>query len=132
MKGGEENYRRILGIRFFTGSAAEAVAIALGGGLVVVPSAPVLVNAMDDPATQAALLDSDFAITDSGLMILLWSLLRRERIPRVRLEGAVNQEYAEEANAIINGGGNDRIDYLRRHAQPKAGVTIFVESAALH
>jgi UDP-N-acetyl-D-mannosaminuronic acid transferase (WecB/TagA/CpsF family) len=76
-------YRQILGIRFFTGSAQEAVAIALRGGLVVVPSAPVLVGAMEDPATRAALLDNDLAITDSGLMILVWSLLRRERIRRV-------------------------------------------------
>lgn len=79
----EEKYRQILGIRFFAGSAEEAVSIALGGGLVVVPSAPVLVAAMEEPATQEALLDSDLAITDSGLMILLWRLLRRERIPRV-------------------------------------------------
>jgi UDP-N-acetyl-D-mannosaminuronic acid transferase (WecB/TagA/CpsF family) len=83
MPADEQQYRRILGIRFFTGSATEAVALGLRGGLVVVPSAPVLVGAMEDPATQAALLDNDLAITDSGLMILIWSLLRRERIPRV-------------------------------------------------
>ena len=79
----DKRYRRILGVRFFTGSAEEAVAIALRGGLVVVPSAPVLVTAAEDPATQAALLGSDLAITDSGLMILLWLALKRERIPRV-------------------------------------------------
>ncbi len=53
------------------------------GGLVVVPSAPVLVNAVHDPATQAALLDSDLAITDSGLMVLFWKVLRREHLRRV-------------------------------------------------
>lgn len=78
-----QQYRQILGIRFFTGSAEEAVALGLRGGLVVVPSAPVLVTAAEDPATQAALVGSDLAITDSGLMILLWLGLKRERIPRV-------------------------------------------------
>jgi UDP-N-acetyl-D-mannosaminuronic acid transferase (WecB/TagA/CpsF family) len=53
------------------------------GGLIVVPSAPVLVNAVDDPATQLALTESDLAITDSGLMILYWNLTRRERLQRV-------------------------------------------------
>lgn len=76
-------WRQILGLRFFTGSAAEAVSVGIRGGLVVVPSAPVLVNAVHDPATQAALLNSDLAITDSGLMILYWNLTRREKIPRV-------------------------------------------------
>ncbi len=47
------------------------------------PSAPVLVNAAEDPATRAALLESDLAITDSGLMILYWNLTRRERLRRV-------------------------------------------------
>lgn len=89
--------RQILGIRFFTGSTEEAVAIALGGGLVVVPSAPVLVGAVDDPATQEALLDSDLAITDSGLMILLWRLLHRERIPRVSGLGYLQRLLREPA-----------------------------------
>ena len=79
----DQHHRRILGVRFFTGSTAEAVAESLRGGLVVVPSAPVLVTASEDPATQAALVESDLAITDSGLMILLWRLLKWERIPRV-------------------------------------------------
>lgn len=79
----ETQSRRILGVQFFVGTAAEAVARGARGGLVVVPSAPVLVNAVDDPATQAALLECDLAITDSGLMILYWNLTRREQIPRV-------------------------------------------------
>jgi UDP-N-acetyl-D-mannosaminuronic acid transferase (WecB/TagA/CpsF family) len=79
----DEHFRQILGVRFFTGSAEEAVTLGMRGGLVVVPSAPVLVTASEDAATQAALVESDFAITDSGLMILLWRVLKWERIPRV-------------------------------------------------
>jgi UDP-N-acetyl-D-mannosaminuronic acid transferase (WecB/TagA/CpsF family) len=83
MKETGEDYHQILGIRFFTGTASGAVALALRGGLVVVPSAPVLVGAAEESATQAALLDNDLAITDSGLMILVWSLLHRKRLRRV-------------------------------------------------
>ena len=74
---------RILGIDFFTGPAQEAVAIGLCGGLVVVPSAPVLLAMADDPYTGEALLNCDLAITDSGLMVLLWRLLKHESLCRV-------------------------------------------------
>ncbi len=75
--------RQILGIRFFAGSAREAVALGLKGGVVVVPSAPVLQTLVSDPANREALLNSDLAIADSGLMVLLWNLLTRDRLKRV-------------------------------------------------
>ncbi len=74
---------RVLGIPFFNGPAREAVAIGMRGGLVVVPSAPVLLAMARDPFTCEALLHSDLAITDSGLMVLLWRWLNRERLNRV-------------------------------------------------
>jgi len=75
--------RTILGVRFLTGDVAEVVACGLGGGLVVVPSASVLVAMADDPVLRRALLESDHAVTDSGLMILLWRLFTGERLRRV-------------------------------------------------
>jgi UDP-N-acetyl-D-mannosaminuronic acid transferase (WecB/TagA/CpsF family) len=79
----DKRFRQILGVRFFTGSTEEAVALGLRGGLVVLPAAPLLVSAAEDPATQAALVESDLALTDSGLMVLLWLAVKWERIPRV-------------------------------------------------
>lgn len=76
-------WRQILGIRFFVGSPDDAVSLGMRGGLVVVPSAPVLVNAVNDAATQGALMGSDLALTDSGLMILYWNITRRERLRRL-------------------------------------------------
>lgn len=76
-------YQQILGIRFFTGTAREAVSLGLGGGLVVVPSAPVLLTMVKDPFTCEALLNSDLAITDSGLMVLLWRIIKRRGLKRV-------------------------------------------------
>jgi UDP-N-acetyl-D-mannosaminuronic acid transferase (WecB/TagA/CpsF family) len=79
----EAKYRQILGIRFFTGSAAEAVQIALRGGLVVVPAAPALVEIDRDQTYREALLNSDLALTDSGFMVLLWNAFERDRVTRV-------------------------------------------------
>jgi UDP-N-acetyl-D-mannosaminuronic acid transferase (WecB/TagA/CpsF family) len=78
-----EKWRRILGVRFFVGSAREAVSLGLRGGLMVMPAAPLLVTSVNDRATQTALLESDVALPDSGLMVLYWNLVRRDNIPRV-------------------------------------------------
>ena len=82
----DENPRteEILGIRFFNGSATEAVeALCRTGGYVVVPAAPALVNIQHDPGYRRALTESDLAIADSGFMVLLWRLFHRRQITRV-------------------------------------------------
>jgi UDP-N-acetyl-D-mannosaminuronic acid transferase (WecB/TagA/CpsF family) len=81
--GMSDDFRTILGLRFFAGPAEEAVRLGLRGGLVVAPSAPVLVTMVDDPETRAALVGSRLALTDSGLMVLLWNFLRRDHVRRV-------------------------------------------------
>jgi N-acetylglucosaminyldiphosphoundecaprenol N-acetyl-beta-D-mannosaminyltransferase len=78
----ESKYRQILGVRFFTGSAAEAVQIGLRGGLVVMPAAPALVELQSNQQYRDALRDADLVLTDSGFMVLLWNLIRREKITR--------------------------------------------------
>jgi UDP-N-acetyl-D-mannosaminuronic acid transferase (WecB/TagA/CpsF family) len=78
-----EDFRTILGVRFFAGPAEQAVDLGLRGGLVVVPSAPLMVTLVDDENTRAALLGSDLALTDSGLMVLLWNFLCRDHVRRV-------------------------------------------------
>lgn len=79
----DPNYRQILGIRFFTGTPEEAAEIGLRGGLVVVPAAPALVDLAADKAYRDALVNSDLAITDSGFMVLLWNMMKLEKITRV-------------------------------------------------
>jgi UDP-N-acetyl-D-mannosaminuronic acid transferase (WecB/TagA/CpsF family) len=79
----DADFRRILGIRFFVGSASKAAQIGLSGGLVVVPAAPALVDLTHDQAYREALTNADLAITDSGLMVLIWRFMQRERITRV-------------------------------------------------
>jgi UDP-N-acetyl-D-mannosaminuronic acid transferase (WecB/TagA/CpsF family) len=76
-------YQRILGINFFIGSAEEAVQIGLRGGLVVVPAAPALVELQTNEHYREAVFNADLAITDSGLMVLLWQMMTGKKIPRV-------------------------------------------------
>jgi N-acetylglucosaminyldiphosphoundecaprenol N-acetyl-beta-D-mannosaminyltransferase len=77
------SFQRILGIRFFIGSADEAVRIGLQGGLVVVPAAPALVELQTNKYYREALFNADLAITDSGLMVLLWRFVAGRKISRV-------------------------------------------------
>lgn len=77
-------FQQILGIRFFDGTPAEAVAyLTRNGGYVVVPAAPALVKLRHDASFRSALVAADLAIADSGMMVLLWRLLRGRRITRI-------------------------------------------------
>src|SRR5438067_5344726 len=76
--------KRMLGIDFFVGTAAEAVAhISKLGGLVVAPAAPSFIALQDDPEYRRAITDADLAIADSGWAVLFWRLLRHEKLSRI-------------------------------------------------
>ena len=77
------SFQRILGVCFFIGSAEDAVRIGVQGGLVVVPAAPALADLEINEHYRDALFSADLAITDSGLMVLLWQILTMKKIPRV-------------------------------------------------
>src|SRR5438132_8658865 len=76
--------KRMLGIDFFVGTAAEAVAhISKQGGLVVAPAAASFIALQDDPDYRRAIADADLAIADSGWAVLFWRLLRYEKLTRI-------------------------------------------------
>lgn len=76
-------YRQILGVRFFTGTAAQSVEqMKSKGGLLVVPAAPALKDLPTHNAYREALLDADLAITDSALMVMVWNVLHHDRVRR--------------------------------------------------
>jgi UDP-N-acetyl-D-mannosaminuronic acid transferase (WecB/TagA/CpsF family) len=79
-----EGFQRILGVRFYNGTVEGAVNTMLeGGGLLVVPAAPALVDIQYDETYRAALVRADLAIADSGFMVLLWRMLRGQTISRI-------------------------------------------------
>jgi N-acetylglucosaminyldiphosphoundecaprenol N-acetyl-beta-D-mannosaminyltransferase len=75
--------RTILGVRFFLGTAAEAVECSAAGGLVLIPAAPALVGIATNRVYREALLAGDIVLTDSAFMVLLWNRFEQDRIRRV-------------------------------------------------
>jgi UDP-N-acetyl-D-mannosaminuronic acid transferase (WecB/TagA/CpsF family) len=101
--------RRILGIKFFNGDVDEAVALmARHGGFLVAPSGTCFGRLREDKPYRRATLAADLAIADSGLMVLMWRLLRREKVQRVsglkyltRLLEGLKGERSEEVFWIL-------------------------------
>lgn len=71
----------------------------------LVPAAPALVELEHDASYRNALLHADLVIADSGFMVLLWRLLKRERI--IRLSGLeylrliLADEALRQAGAVV-------------------------------
>ena len=80
---GEMHYRNILGVRFFVGDAPQAVELGAQGGLVVAPAAPALVDLERDEDYRQALTEADLVITDSGLLVIIWNLIKSDHVHRV-------------------------------------------------
>lgn len=75
---------QILGIEFFDGDVDEAVAsMTRRGGFLIAPSGTCFARLREDEVYRRAVLAADLAIADSGLMVLLWRLLRRQKIGRI-------------------------------------------------
>lgn len=79
----DPSWIRIMGVCFCHGSADQVLRQGLSLGLVVIPSAPVLVRMLEDPAHHQALIEARMAVLDSGLMVLLWRLYTGQRLQRV-------------------------------------------------
>jgi UDP-N-acetyl-D-mannosaminuronic acid transferase (WecB/TagA/CpsF family) len=79
----EADFRQILGIRFYVGELPGLMELTKRGGLIAVPSAPVLTHLAEDQHHREAVEGSDFAITDSGFMVLLWRFFQRDRLVRI-------------------------------------------------
>jgi exopolysaccharide biosynthesis WecB/TagA/CpsF family protein len=75
--------RKILGLRFFQGTAKEAVRRMQFGGLVVVPAAPALIHIGIHEEYRKSLLDADLVIADSAFMVLVWNWLQRDSVTRL-------------------------------------------------
>ncbi|MBC2594540.1 WecB/TagA/CpsF family glycosyltransferase [Ruficoccus amylovorans] len=74
----------ILGLTFYTDTLEAVVeATARDGGLLVAPAGPNLGDIPTMPEYYDALANSDYCLTDSGLLVLLWNLTHRPRIPKI-------------------------------------------------
>jgi len=100
--------RQILGIRFFNGDVDDAVALMCqGGGLLVAPSGTCFARLREDEVYRRAVLTGDLAIADSGLMVVLWRLLRREKVTRIS-----GLKYLKHLVSKLKGAGSREVFWI--------------------
>jgi N-acetylglucosaminyldiphosphoundecaprenol N-acetyl-beta-D-mannosaminyltransferase len=93
--------RQILGLRFFNGDVDEAVASMFqDGGFLVAPSGTCFARLREDERYRRAIVAADMAIADSGLMVVIWRLLRRENVHRIS-----GLKYLKHLLGKLNGEG---------------------------
>jgi len=76
-------FQRILGINFFVGAMPELLRLCAEGHFIVVPAAPALADLPTNAAYRESVEKSDFAITDSAFMVLLWKFFTGQSLPRI-------------------------------------------------
>jgi len=118
--------QQILGLQFFNGDVEEAVAfMQRHGGYLVAPSGTCFTRLREDETYRRAVLAADLAIADSGLMVLTWRLLRREKIQRISglryLHQLLTKLKRDENARVLWILPNERarqtlLDYFRREA----------------
>jgi exopolysaccharide biosynthesis WecB/TagA/CpsF family protein len=100
--------QQILGIRFFDGKVDQAIEVMLErGGFMVAPSGTCFARLRDDESYRRAVLGADLAIADSGLMVLMWRLLRRKEIRRIS-----GLTYLQQLLAKLKGEGITEIFWV--------------------
>ena len=76
-------FQRILGINFYVGDMPDLLGLCAEGHFIVVPAAPALAELPTNAAYRESLEKSDFAITDSAMMVLLWKFFTGQSLTRI-------------------------------------------------
>ncbi len=96
---------KILGINFIYGEYEDAIHRLNQGALMVVPAAPALAMINSDTKYRRALQKSDFAIPDSGFMILVLRFFKGIKIKKLSglefLKKFLNEEKLKQSNSIF-------------------------------
>jgi len=99
---------QILGIQFFNGDVDEAIASMFRhGGFLVAPSGTCFARLREDEAYRHAVVATDLAIADSGLMVVLWRLLRGENVARIS-----GLKYLKHLVGKLKSEGNTRVFWV--------------------
>jgi len=83
MKKSHKNFLKIFGINFLNGNYDLVYNKIKNGGLMVVPAAPALIEIYKDKSYYDALLKSDYAILDSGFMVLILKYFKGVKIKKL-------------------------------------------------
>jgi len=108
---------QILGIQFFNGDADQVVQLMIKrGGYLIAPSGTCFARLREDERYRCAVLAADLAIADSGLMVVLCRLFRRESIQRIS-----GLKYLKHLLATLKGGETGKVFWIvpNEHAREK-------------
>jgi len=127
---------QVLGIQFFNGDVDEAVqSIIQRGGFLIAPSGTCFARLCEDERYRRAVLGADLVIADSGLMVVLCRLLRRESLQRIsglkylkHLLATLKDARSEEVFWIVPSlnARQKLLDWSRGEALPIAGDDCYV------
>jgi N-acetylglucosaminyldiphosphoundecaprenol N-acetyl-beta-D-mannosaminyltransferase len=127
---------QVLGIQFFNGNVDEVVRLMFQhGGFLVAPSGTCFARLREDERYRRAVLGADLAIADSGLMVVLWRLIKRENVERIS-----GLKYLKHLLGKLKGEGTGKvlwvlpseqarqklIEWSRREAFPTASENYYV------
>jgi exopolysaccharide biosynthesis WecB/TagA/CpsF family protein len=99
---------QILGVDFFNGDVDEALASMFRhGGFLVAPSGTCFARLREDETYRRAVLAADLAIADSGLMVVLWRVLRGENVGRIS-----GLKYLKHLVGKLKGEGNTTVFWV--------------------
>jgi N-acetylglucosaminyldiphosphoundecaprenol N-acetyl-beta-D-mannosaminyltransferase len=98
-------FQHILGINFYVGDLPDLLELCAEGNFIVVPAAPALADLPTNAAYRESVEKSDFAITDSAYMVLLWKCLTGQTLPRISglklLRGLLAGDKLHEAGSSV-------------------------------
>lgn len=98
-------YFNIFCIHFINGDYKTAISLLKKGALMIVPAAPALATIKEDQLYYNALLNSDFAIPDSGLMVLVLKIFKFIRIKKLSglafLDKFLNENILKEKHCLF-------------------------------
>src|SRR6267154_6443072 len=99
---------QILGIQFFNGDVDDAVQSMIRRvGFLIAPSGTCFDRLREDEPYRRAVLAADVAIADSGLMVVLCRLFRRESLQRIS-----GLKYLKHLLATLKGGGTEAVLWI--------------------
>jgi exopolysaccharide biosynthesis WecB/TagA/CpsF family protein len=124
---------QILGIQFFNGDVDEVARLMFqDGGLLVAPSGTCFARLREDNLYRRAVLGAELAIADSGLMVVLWRLLKGENVGRISglkyLKHLLSKMKGQEVLWVLptECARQKLLDWSRREAFPVTSENCYV------
>jgi len=128
--------QQILGLRFFDGNIDEAIEFMFRhGGFLVAPSGTCFARLRRDAPYREAMTHADLAIPDSGAMVLLWRILRGQKIQRISglkyLQHLSARFFADKTKSVFwvvaNEAAREKtVRWLRVNQFPSADVDLHI------